>query len=248
MKLLKKFQDTLNVGLSEFGEKEDYVQTGCLCLIYGLEVPSEVVVDVRNLNFKNFKGQNGNFTNFTSVPDALFYKKNILQRIFEAKNLFKNPDEGEFTGNGAISLIQELKNKPDIENIIKYFSKCNPLPIKNRWTLKQLPKKDGTDSAYPLEIINPLGTSVATLHQLDTYLLECYLKSEIKGVTWTNGLCWKIWTKDASENINPDKPNFGIKLDKAQLGYVKNDKDKIEINLDQFVKLLTKLKHLFRTL
>ena len=245
MKLLKKFQDTLNIGLSEFGEREDYVQTGCLCLIYGLEVPSEVVVDVRSLKFKNFKGH---FPIFLSVPDALFYKKNIkkniLHGIFEVKNLFKNPVEGEFTGNGAMSLIQGLKNKPNIENIIKYFSKCNlPLPTKNGWTLKQL-SKDKTDGACPLEIITPLGALVATLHQLDTYLLDCYLDRDIKYVIWTNGLCWKIWTKDASGNINPDNP---IKLDKAQRGYVKNAKDKIEIDPDQFVKLLIKLRRLFRT-
>lgn len=255
MKPLKKFQNTLNIGLSEFKGEEVCVQTGCLCLIYGLEVPSEVVVDVRSLGFEDLKGQNGSFPNFLSIPDALFYKKNILHGIFEAKNLFKNPVEGEFTDTGAISLIQKLKNQSDIKDIIKEILNTasalqagnSPVPIKNKWEVEVL-SSDKTDGAFPLEIRDSSKNSVATLHQLDLYLLALYACDNIKYVIWTNGLCWKIWTKDASGNIDSGLANSPIKLDKDQDGYVKNAKDKIEIDPDQFVKLLTKLRRLLSTL
>ena len=173
-----------------------------------------------------------------------------LYVVIEVKDLSINPDEDVFTGNGAHAVIQKLKNKPSIiEDIIEEtgFDLCEggrACLIKDKWEVELLTNRD-TDRAFPIKIMNPSETLVATLHQLDTYLLDCYLAEEVKGVIWTNGLCWKIWTKDALGNIIRD---FPIRLDQAQLGYVKNKNVQIDIDPIRFRYLIDKLISFLSTL
>lgn len=173
-----------------------------------------------------------------------------LYVVIEVKDLSINPDEDVFTGNGAHAVIQKLKNKPSIiEDIIEEtgFDLCEggrACLIKDKWEVELLTNKD-TDRAFPIKIMNPSETLVATLHQLDTYLLDCYLAREVKGVIWTNGLCWKIWTKDALGNIIRDLP---IRLDQAHLGYVKNKNVQIDIDPIRFRYLIDKLISFLSTL
>ena len=158
--------------------------------------------------------------------------------LIEVKPFDADPTKDVFAGKEALKVIQKLreklKNDSDIKNIIEEIlckgrelgrGDCAELEnIKNdKWKVKVRSTKNTIDKAYPIKIIDSSEATVATLHQLDTYLLECYLYDKIKGVIWTNGLCWKIWTKDALGNINnidPANPDF--KLDKDQHGYVKD--------------------------
>lgn len=133
--------------------------------------------------------------------------------LIEMKDCDKNPYYDAFTGKGAGEVIQELKeeleNESDIKDIIKEILNTGcKLKIgqseqfKDKWEVEVSSHK-GTDGAYPIEITDPSRT-VATLHQLDTYLLDLYACDNIKYVIWTNILCWRIWTKDASGKIKKD--------------------------------------------
>ena len=192
-----------------------------------------------------------------SVPDVMILgdlvKDIPLYAVIEVKDLDKDPDNDVFTDTGAISLIQELKNESDIKDIIKEIlyegyglGTGRSKLLTNKWEVKVL-SSSGTDGAFPLEIRDDLKVLVATLHQLDTYLLECYLddreEGKDKGVIWTNGLCWKIWTKDASGNIIKNLP---IKLDQAHLGCVKNNN--VQIDPIRFRYLIDKLISFLSTL
>ena len=183
----------------------------------------------------------------TSVPDGMILDDSVTYQqavtsqqaqggnkyirshvLIEVKHFNTNPDEYVFTGKEAPKVIKKLrkqsKNGSAIRNIIKEILQAanelrevnSPVSIQNKWKVELLPRETKTDGACPIKITDPSRT-VATLHQLDTYLLECYLYAEIKGVIWTNGLCWKIWKKNVLGRVcsSPD-----IMLDGNQRGYV----------------------------
>ena len=191
-----------------------------------------------------------------SVPDGtITYQQADLKTatlqpraLIEVKNLATNQKEYVFIGKGAGKVIEklkdELKNESDIKNIIKEIlyngseGKCAEL--KNKWKVKVLPINK-TYGASPIEIMNPSETLVATLYQLDTYLLECYLYSEIKGVIWTNGLCWKIWRKDDSGNIDSGLADPPIILDPSRHGNVQIDPIKFRDLTNELISFLSTL-------
>lgn len=150
--------------------------------------------------------------------------------LIEVKDLGINQNNVAFTGSGANTVIQELENDPNTKDIIKEILNIvcklkigQSEQFKDKWEVEVLSHK-GTD--YPIEIRDSSKT-VASLHQLDIYLLDLYACDNINYVIWTNGLCWKIWKKDASGNIDLGKPDFDTK---AQLGYVKNNNVQIDPN------------------
>lgn len=94
--------------------------------------------------------------------------------------------------------------------------------------------------------------------QLTSYLNDLRTVSTLNFVILTNGLCWKIWTKDDSGKVSPV---LDTKLDKDLVGYVRSDKNSgapidatgkplksIQIDRAKFSDLILRLKDFLSTL
>ena len=121
--------------------------------------------------------------------------------LIEVKDLVTNQKNVKFIGSGCDAVFQKLESDPNVPNvkqIIKDILTKGAGPDGN--SLLQYGWNIEVKEGSPLTITDSSKT-VATLHQLDTYLLALYACDNIKYVIWTNGLCWKIWTKDALGKI-----------------------------------------------
>ena len=238
-------------------------------LSYLRKWPELSAEDTSKLKRKDVNDKYYGFTEMLtlSTPDGMILGDSQAQSgkghihpyvLIEVKDLATYQNNDEFIGSEADTVIQELKkklkNESDIKDSIKeILSVAFNLPEggskvlkKNKWEVEVLSKKD-TDGAYPIEIIDPSkkitdpSRTVATLHQLDTYILDCYLDENIKGVIWTNGFCWKIWKKDDSGDIDSGLANPPITLDPSRSGNVQIDPIKFRGLIDKLISFFSTL-------
>ena len=184
--------------------------------------------------------------------------------LIETKMLGIDPyrKEAVFEGEGAIELSRMIKggkiSADDTTALFEWCSKFKKKAFKTDVPVVRIPNNmPNVAKIVPHWSSNPhdraydAGTEFAftfkdgvevKLYQLDWYLLDLYY-GNCKYVIWTNGWCWKIWTKDASGNIYLD---LNISLDKALLGYVKNNN--VQIDPTRFRYLIDKLIFFLSTL